>query len=97
MYTIIVQDPAGPPGCWQELEVVVPYIPPYTLEVVSVIPPSSPSASDGEVLLTVDANPPLPLDVLVNGIFVGQANSYFFSVTGLSEGVYEIMIVADGG
>lgn len=96
-YTLVITDPSAPPGCFQEIVVEIPYIPPYTLEVVSVILPSAPAASDGEITLTVNGNPLFPLDVLVNGVFVGQANSAFFTLTGIPVGVYDIMIVAAGG
>ncbi|MCB9284180.1 MAG: hypothetical protein H6563_08925 [Lewinellaceae bacterium] len=97
-YTVFISDPEGPPGCEQVISALIPYIPPYTLSVVNVVQPSSPSASDGEVTLSVSGAPLFPLNVLVNGVLAGQANSTVFSVTGLPAGTYDFLIIdAEGG
>jgi hypothetical protein len=96
-YVISIVDPEAPPGCELEITVTLPFPPQYTLQVVNVIPPSSPSSADGVIALSVSGGPPMPLNVYVNGFLVGQANNVNFMLTGVPEGTYNIWIVAAGG
>ena len=96
-YTLFISDPAGPPGCEQVINVLVPYVPPYTLETVFVIPPSTPSSSDGVITFFASGNLLLPLNIFLNGVFVGQTNSPNFSLEGLSAGTYEVFTVDGAG
>ncbi|MCK6693463.1 MAG: hypothetical protein L6Q97_15365, partial [Thermoanaerobaculia bacterium] len=69
-----------------------------TLEVVSIVPPSSPSANDGRVVLrVVTPGAVLPFLVFVNGTPIGLANTTTFTITNMPAGFYEIWIVDNGG
>lgn len=69
-----------------------------TLEVVSIVPPSSPSANDGRVVLRVITPGAVsPFLVFVNGTPIGVANTTTFTITNMPAGYYEIWVVDNGG
>lgn len=97
-YTIQVVDEAINLTCVDLSIVTLPYVPAYQLAVLLIIPPSSPSAADGQVSFTVTgAGLTFPLDVLVNGNFLGQVNNANFTVTNLPAGSYTFLIIDNGG
>lgn len=69
-----------------------------TLSIVSIQPPTSPSATNGRVTLQVSAAGFIPpLLVFVNGNPVGSANTATFLVTNMPVGTYQIRVVNNGG
>jgi len=71
---------------------------PVVLSIVSIQPPTSPSASNGRVTLQVSAPGFIPpLLVFVNGNPVGSANTATFLVTNMPVGIFQIRVVNNGG
>lgn len=69
-----------------------------TLTIVNIIPPSSPSANDGRVVLQVTTpGVILPFLVFVNGNPIGTANTTTFTITNMPPGIYEIWVVDNNG
>jgi len=67
---------------------------PYSLEALDITPPSTPTGSDGMVVLGVTPNSViLPMVVFVNGVFHSTANSPVFIVSGLSAGNHTFRII----
>jgi hypothetical protein len=97
IYNVEVIDLGAGTGCLDLTTIDIPFIPPYQLTVTNVTQPSSSSASDGSVSFTVDPIANLPLDVLVNGMFIGQSPVYNFTVNNLPEGTYDFLTIDDGG
>jgi len=67
---------------------------PYSLEALDITPPSTPSSSDGMVVLSVTPNSVvLPMSVFVNGVFHSTANAPVFIISGLSAGNHTFRII----
>ncbi len=96
-YTATVSSPAS--GCTKVFQVTIPYQPAFFLNATDIKHPSSPSASDGQI--TVSVTPPnnavLPLHVYINGSFYAQIGMYQFTVTQLGTGVYTFRAIESGG
>gem|GEM_PF-6617250 len=94
-YTIEVADQAAGLSCVDSLKVEVGQVPPYTLQILQLLPPSSPTASDGSIHLKVEdvlAHPP-PYQILVNEVWVSSSNSPDFFLYDLSVGTYHIQVL----
>lgn len=94
-YTIEVTDQSGGPQCSEVFTANVNQLPPYTLNVLQVNPPSSPTAGDGSIQLMITdpaAHPP-PYQIMVNGNFVGIANNPVFTIQNLPAGIYNISVM----
>lgn len=94
-YAISIHDQLN--SCTEVYQVAIPNVPMLSLLVLSVTPPSSPSANDGSVILQVQ--PPtaaLPLQVFVNNLFIGLANSTF-QISNFSAGTYPVFVVDANG
>lgn len=92
-YLLTITLLGAPPGCFEQIPVEVPYVPPYTLDILNIIQPSFPGASDGVITLKVAGNALFPLQVFVNGGLYEVVFTPEFSLLGLSAGVYEIAAV----
>jgi len=89
-------DECGNTGTCVQTIIVLP-LEPCGLEVLAVIPPSGPSANDGAAFFLATGMPLMPLNIYVNGFFVGQANTMEFYLEGFPEGVFEVWYVGAAG
>ncbi len=98
-YTLQVLDQTIGPGCVSTADVAVEEgAVPYSLQLQDVINPSSPSASDGVIILAVVSENPLPpYLIFVNGAPWGTAPGLLIPVEGLPAGVYTIHVVELAG
>lgn len=98
VYTISVVAPDISLFCTDIVEVFLPYSPPFTLSVVSVVQPSAPGASNGSITLNLSGpGITFPLAVVVNDNLVGFANTPTFSLTNVPAGTYNILVYDGGG
>lgn len=96
-YTATVSSPAS--GCTKVFQVDIPYQPAFFLNATDIKHPSSPSATDGQITVSVTFpnNAVLPLHVYINGAFYKQINMYQFTVTQLGAGVYTFRAIENAG
>ena len=88
-YTIAVE---GSPLCTEFFEVVVLELPSFEMNVVEIIQPSCPSCFDGEVTFFAGSGAIPPIDVYVNGNYIGTVSDAFFTVNGLPPGTFTFHI-----
>ncbi len=97
-YMIQVHDISTGPQCVETFLVMVDQLPPYPLEVIQIIPPSSPSNNDGSIVLQVnDPNHPPPYNVFLNGNFIGNTPDVIIVIQNLPEGIYDIQVTDVNG
>ncbi len=96
-YRIEVFDSGAGPSCSEELVVQLMVGTSIYIVTVGIIPPTTPSATDGSIIVTASAPGVLPYMVFLDGAFYGSVNSHTFSVEGLGVGEYEIRVIDANG
>jgi hypothetical protein len=93
-YVIQVNDASTGPACTEVFSVNVDQAPPYTLQVIQVNPPSSPSNNDGSIVVQVTgpgSHPP-PYLIFLNGNPIGTSNDPIIFIQNLQAGIYNIQV-----
>ncbi|MFN0014184.1 MAG: Ig-like domain-containing protein [Saprospiraceae bacterium] len=84
--------------CTNIFVAIVPDQPTLLLTVLQTMPPTSPTSSNGRVVLQVSpTSAQLPFLVFVNGLPVSTANSHTFQITNMPAGEFEIYVVDEAG
>lgn len=96
-YRIEVFDSGAGPSCSEELVVQLQVGTSIHIVTAGIIPPTTPSATDGSVIVTASSPGVLPYMVFLDGAFYGSVNSHTFSVEGLGVGEYEIRVIDANG
>lgn len=91
-YSISVYDESSGLDCIQELNILLEAPAALTIKLEGVIPPSSPSASDGTALIFADLPGALPYVVLLNNSPYITAFDHFIEISGLGAGTYMIQL-----
>ncbi|MCB0635776.1 MAG: hypothetical protein KDC54_04130, partial [Lewinella sp.] len=93
-YTIALQDPEIGPAC-QDVFTVTLDPPPAgpLIGLESIMPPSSPSGSDGSMTIVITAFNTPPFIVLLNGSQWGIVSNPVFTIGELAGGTYEVMLI----
>ncbi len=96
-YMIEVFDSGAGASCSEELVVQLQVGTSIHIVTAGIIPPSTPSATDGSIIVTASAPGVLPYMVFLDGAMYGSVNSHTFPVEGLGVGNYEIRVIDANG
>lgn len=97
IYTIEVTDAGAGPDCYENFTVEI--VPAATLEIMTeaVIPPGSPSAMDGAIIVVVTMPGQVPYTILLNDVFYGMTTDGTIFIEGVGVGEYTVQIVDANG
>lgn len=91
-YSISIYDESADLDCLQEITATIEASTAIEIILEGVIPPSSPSASDGTALVLASVSGVLPYVVLLNNLPYITAFDHFIEIGGLSAGSYMIQL-----
>ncbi|MBK9107325.1 MAG: hypothetical protein IPM92_02810 [Saprospiraceae bacterium] len=91
-YSIAIYDESAGLDCIHEIMVTMEAPSSFEIILEGVIPPSSPSASDGTALIVASVPGALPYVVLLNNLHYSTAFDHFIEVGGLGAGSYMIQL-----
>ena len=95
-YTVTFINPDISDDCSESVTVEVPEYTPPLLELIEQTPPSTPDSDDGTVTFSISGQSP-PYILLMNDMEFGPFGNETFTISGLTEGEYEVIAIDSEG